>query len=151
VSQNDEEAVLKSARFLYKSGYTDEAKAVLTKLNTEPAKALLAKMGGAGKIKMSKNSSLSWPGIIAGYIVLGLLAFGLGWMLAPKTQEAILLESVNQELQAENNPDRTATIESFQATREAIQDSNEMAMTQISASQTAAIEAATATAGAQGQ
>lgn len=146
MSQNDEEAVLKSARILYKIGYPDEAKSVLAKLNTEQAKAMLAKMGGVGKVKASKSSSLPWLGIITGYIVLCLLAFGLGWTLAPKTHETILLETVNQELQAEN-----ATIESFQATSETIENSNQTAMTQISASQTAAVEAATATAEAQGQ
>jgi hypothetical protein len=148
LSQNDEEAVLKSARFLYKSGYQDEARAVLAKLNTDSAKALLAKMGGAGKAKLRKNSSTPWPAVIAGYVVLALLAFGLGWILAPKTQEAVLLESINQELQLDSAEEATATAgrRNYEATVTAISATDAVISTLISATNAAAIQSNTATA-----
>jgi hypothetical protein len=148
VSQNDEEAVLKSARLLYKSGYHDEAKAVLLKLNTAQAKALLAKMGGAGKAKGSKNSTMLWPAVIAGYVVLALLAFGLGWIVAPKSQEAMALESINEELQLDSAEEATATAgrRNYEATVTAISVSGQVAQTAISATNAAAIQSNTATA-----
>jgi hypothetical protein len=148
VSQIDEEAILKSAKVLYRSGYQDEAKAVLAKLNTEQAKALLAKMGGAGKAKGSKTSSILWPTAIAGYVVLALLAFGLGWTVAPKSQEAMVLESINEELQLDSAEEATATAgrRNYEATATAISATDAIISTLISATNAAAIQSNTATA-----
>jgi hypothetical protein len=152
MSQMDEEAILKSARFLYKSGYTDEAKAVLVKLNTPQALALLGKMSGSTmKTETNKRGLLPWFAWLMASVAIAILAFGLGWILAPKSQETLLLDSINEEIQVEDGLAATATIESFQATRSTIEDSNEIALTQIHASATAAVQAATATAEASEQ
>jgi hypothetical protein len=153
MSQNDEEILLKSVRVLYKSGYTEEARQVLQKMDSPQAKTLLSKMGGASKAPAARPYPLLGLGF--GFLAVALLAFVLGWTLSPKTPAAVLENPVDNALAADADAEAAATATAgrlrFEATGTALTGANENIMTQISASATAAIEAATATAAAQGQ
>jgi hypothetical protein len=150
MSQNNEheEILLKSIRVLYKSGYTDEAKTVLEKLASPQAKTLLAKMGGTNKAKKGKNN---FVGLALGSLMIAVLAFFLGWNFAPKNPISTPASELNSSVDAQVAATATEGRLIFDATTTAITGANENAMTQISASQTAAVEAATATAAEQGQ
>jgi tetrahydromethanopterin S-methyltransferase subunit B len=147
-NNENEELVLKSVRVLAKSGYIDEAKMVLEKLPSPQAKTLLAKMGGTSKAKKGNNNFF---GLVLGSLMIAVLAFFLGWNFAPKSSFSLPANDVNSSIDVEAAATATEGRLIFDATTTAIEESNETIMMQISASQTAAVEAATATAAAQGQ